>query len=217
MIVHLYWQDIQKYPDITYIIRRIVGMLAYVTATVMTAVVTLNVMICLVFGDTLRAQLNTIYHLGKPIFFFLALIAFAVPQSIFRKFAAPVIWVSEKRRQQQNAQLEYLASILSKIAPLQTILPLPAGPVRRIRLLTDISDCREVILSHMEQPKTLTPHTEADYILRLLHDRVVYTAPGNTHPATLGEDSEKYYLQLAKILRQKEPIYDLSPQHSPSA
>lgn len=113
LIAMLYIQNIRKYRSTQlYNIRRYICALTFIIITMVVFVVDINVLLVIKFGEIYRAQLNHVYHVGKPIIFLLIIIGFVIPQRMFSWLMNPLLYITGRYKDWQKRRNDAVAAYL---------------------------------------------------------------------------------------------------------
>lgn len=209
LIIRLFWISLRQSKDLTYIVRRTLGLTTYTAAGLCVTVSTINLTLSVFYGDTYRQQLNRIFYMIVPVLGLMPVINI-VPQPFLAIIVRPLGSILATRRERQQALLRHLHATMVKIVP---GVQLQNEELRNLHMLIEISDARQMIWSHTQRTQPISPKDEAQHLLVLLKHNVVIVGPGKyLPPSTRCQNIMKHNLAVAKRLKQQESNLSSNPR-----
>lgn len=197
-VIRIFWQSLWQSQDLTYRVRRAVGLLGFVGASTVTTLFALNLVLALLPGMPYRQFLN---QLTSNVIWLVALVPIsgAFPQPLLRRLIAPLQRRLTQRHARHQTLLRELHHAFIIIAPRVQLHNAPAAE-QRIEL--EISDARQIMWSQRPGPPVITVAHEAAYIEELLRTQTVLNLPGPYLPPPLKQRNvHRHNVALAQYLR----------------
>ncbi len=200
-ILRLFVQSIVNNNDLTWRIRRSVGLFAMLGCTASTCIALINLMLFMSYGNTYRAPLNVLFYCTAPMILLIPFIN-AVKQSTLERLALPLKYHLHKRKQHDQALLTYLHQHLTNIAPR---VVLDQDTLFNDRILAELSHARQVVWSYTPPRLPVTAKAEAGHIFALLFNENVIEESGPYAAPSPWRTSEKnHFVQIALHLKKLE-------------
>lgn len=208
LIIRLFWISLRQSKDLTYIVRRTLGLTTYTAAALCVMVSTINLTLSVFYGDMYRHQLNRIFYMIVPVLGLMPIINI-VPQPVLAKIVQPLEHILVKRRERQQALLRHLHGTMVKIVP---GVQLQNEALRDLHMLIEISDARQMIWSQTQRTKPIAAKDEAQHLFTLCKHDVVIIGPGRyLPPPTRCQNIMQHNVAVAKHLKQLESSLPSNP------
>jgi hypothetical protein len=177
-VSHIWWQYTHHMASLEMQVRVALTAIGFGVSTLMAFSVHGTILAYFMESQGWQNSLSALYHLGKPLNFGIIVIAIGFP-SIFYRLVLPE-QVNQWYVKRQYKRLYQLRKQLIRIVP-QANRAAEGVNQRLMRLLIDIIDAREIILSHLP-PNSMHPKDEAMYIAQLIQKNTVVLEPGPYTP-----------------------------------
>jgi hypothetical protein len=209
LIVGAFWQSIRQAKELTYRVRRMIGLVSMLAAVVYALVIVLELLLSVFGSSAYRVQLDLVFYLALPLTTLMPLVNI-VPQSLLIRLVRPFENYTVRRQQREQQLIEYLHSRLIQIVP---HVHLHNEQLRHLRLDIEISDARGIIWSQTSHQWPLSPEEEAEHLNELLRDKRVLSEPGEyVPPTTKQRDVQKHNLAVAKHLKHLVSAHPISSE-----
>jgi hypothetical protein len=200
LITLVIWKSILMSSDLTYVVRRFVMLLSFVLAACCVALVSINLALSVSYGDTYRSFINQIFFCMLPIIGIMPAIN-VIPDRWIVNWTRPIAHYRDRRQQGEQQLLSYLHSKMVQIVPR---VQLHNAELRHLRLDIEIGDARELMWSHVDRARCITPKDEAEYIHSLLDAQRVITTSGRYFPPSIRHNNiREHNLAVAKYLKRR--------------
>jgi len=198
--LRLYWQSLDQHAALTYLVRRLMCTLSFFIATCSLLAIESNLLLFLLGEKNFRLPLSQIVAIGETLVVWLLVASFTIPQEVMERAVQPV---EHSLAWRQWLQHDLLYSLHEKIIQVVPCVHLAYHDMQDVRILIEISDARQIIWSHVPSTHPITVKEEARYLLRLLQQNIIITAPGDHQPfATRQGNVMKHNLAVAKRLKR---------------
>lgn len=196
--IQVYWQALQRHDDLGFIARYIFCMMAYITGLSIVAIAEIN-LVLLNMGLSSPGLVTWVQTAGPVVCAFFAAMGTA-PHSIYDMMVIPISGVYQARQDKRKDLLSLLHRHMVSITPIMrcesnTIMS------RDTDILLEISDMRQVILSHHYPTAYTTPVQEAELLHSLVQRGCIYESAGRQLPNLPVKNILKYNLLVAKRLQ----------------
>jgi hypothetical protein len=178
IVSHLWWQYTHHMASLEMQVRVALTALGFSVSTLMAFSAHATILAYFMASEVWQSTFSALYHLGKPLNFGIIVIAIGFP-SIFYRLVIPKR-VDQWYGQRQYKRLYQLRKQLIRVVP-QANRAAEGESQRLMRLLIDIVDAREIVLSHLP-PNTMHPKDEAIYIAELIQNNTVILESGPHTP-----------------------------------
>lgn len=198
LVVYTYIANMKANTEITtFLVRRFICMVAFLVATIGNSLLMIiNLFIFAFYTDIYFHDINVAFRVARTVCFVVFAIGMAMPNALLKHLAYPLERIRKARRKQYHQSLFFLRDILNTVVPginrniRDRVLRLyPALSQREtyyyavIRCNTEINDARRIIWSYIDRTAPFTAKEEAEYIYRLLVDRMMFSEGGDHRPA----------------------------------
>jgi len=208
----LYWQSLDRHTALTYLIRRLICTLSFFIAACSLLAIVINLFLFLLGEKVFRLPLSQIVPLGETLVVWLLVASFTIPQDAMERAVQPV---ESSLAWRQWLQHDLLYSLHEKMIQVVPCVHLAYDEMQDVRVLIEISDARQIMWSHIPLTHPITVKEEARYLLYLLRQNIVITAPSTYQPLpTRQRNVIKHNLAVAKRLKHYERqghIHSASP------
>ena len=197
MIVKIDENDIKnrKIPIVAYKIRRYTTIYGFKFGMLAMLIVIINITISYVFTDLYRDEINNLYSLVRTIFVLLIITGTGGHEIIFKALAYPVVKIKSIRARTNQKILRDFHQAINEVV--NAYLPNPN--LSEYRIIYEISDIRDKILSHFPI-SNLNSLLEAQAFAESLklNDATMFNQPGVYKVIQVPYNEEEYYLDIAK-------------------
>jgi hypothetical protein len=208
-IIRLFVRSIVQSKDLTYIIRRSVGLFAMLCVTIGTCAAAVNLVLFMRYDTTYRTLLNMVFYVTTPMITLLPLIN-AVNRSTLERIAAPLDARRARRERQQRERLHYLHRRITTITP-QVVLRHDA--LLQSRILMELSHARQIIWSYTRRSMPVSAKIEAAHVFALLANENVLESSGPyTAPRPWARREKQHFVAVAMQLAHLERRPDYPEQ-----
>jgi hypothetical protein len=198
-MLRLYWGSLHQHTALTYLIRRLTCILSFFIAACSLLASGGSLLLPLLGQRDLRLPLAQIVPIGETLVIWLLVASFTIPQDVMERIVQPV---ADSLAWRQWLQHDLLYSLHEKMIQVVPCVHLAYQEMQDMRVLIEISDARQIIWSHIPPTRAITVQEEAQYLLSLLQQNIVITAPGIYQPlATHQSNVIKHNLAVAKRLK----------------
>lgn len=201
LIIKVFIQSITNNQDLTYRIRRGVGLIAMLGVTFGTTAAFINLILFPRYGELYRGRLNLVFYSTVPCILLIPIIN-AVKQSTLERLAYPLEQHLRRREQQEHALLTYLHHHLTHIAP-RVVLRQDA--LQGDRILVELTHARQVIWSYSLRRLPVSAKADAAHSFALLSNGNIIESSGPyPAPSPWRTSERKHLVQVALHLKKLE-------------
>lgn len=182
-----------------YKIRRYTSLYGFKMAFLAMIIILFNIALSIFIGDRYRQDINNIYQMVRLIFVTLLITGLSGHEVLFKLMAYPIEkYKSIERHKHDKLLLDFRKSI-NKIVDAH----LPNPSLSSHRIVYEISDIRDKVLSHFEISKP-DPVLEADVFYNALSNPNKFNNPGPYKVIQIPSDQEEhYYIEIARRFIQR--------------
>lgn len=197
MVVEIDEGDIKnrKIPILAYKVRRYMTIYGFKFGMIAMLIVIININISYLFTDIYRDDINNIYSLVRTIFVLLIITGTGGHEIIFKVLAYPIVKIRSNQSLENQKILRDFHQKINEVV--RAYLPNP--DLSEYRIIYEISDIRDNILSHFHIAK-LNPFEEAQAFVESLgsDSSTKFNQPGPHKVIQVPDNEDEYYLNVAK-------------------
>jgi hypothetical protein len=198
--LRLYWQSLDQHAALTYLVRRLICTLSFFIATCSLLAIESNLLLFFLGEKNFRLPLSQIVAVGETYVVWLLVASFIITQEVMERAVQPV---EHSLAWRQWLQHDLLYSLHEKMIRVVPCVHLAYHDMQDVRVLIEISDARQIMWSHVPSTHPITVKEEARYLLCLLQQNIIISAPGDHQPfATRQSNVMKHNLAVAKRLKR---------------
>ena len=195
-LTYRWWQCFQQFAALEIKIRALFCIIGFLCSSVMALSVIIVSMLVLIDGEGYRQWLAWSYHGVKPATILFLILSFGIPQAAYRRLIPQ--WLRKRYEQYQLREIKRVHTILMTLTP-QVRRAVDLLENNRTRLMIDIIDARDLILSH--SPKPCDGKIDEMYWILAMYPTAPIDASGPATPA-LNTHPIDYIMQFARVIRR---------------
>jgi hypothetical protein len=182
-----------------YKIRRYISLYGFKFAYIAMIIVLFNITLSIIIGDKYRQDINNIYQLVRLIFVVLLITGLSGHEKMFKLIAYPMERYRSIKLEKRNKLLLDFHQSINKVVDAH----LPNPSLSSHRIIYEISDIRDKVLSHFEM-KNPDPIVEAEIFRNSIGRVQEFENPGPHKVIQIPSDVEEdYYTEVARHFMQR--------------
>ncbi|GAA5530787.1 hypothetical protein [Herpetosiphon gulosus] len=204
-LMYRWWQCFQQFAALEIKIRALFCIIGFTCSSVMALSVIVVSILVFVDGEGYRQWLAWSYHGVKPATILFLILSFGIPQAVYRRCIPQ--WLRQQYEQYQLHEIKRVHRVLMAMTP-QVRRAVDILANNRTRLMIDIIDSRDLILSHA--PKPCDGAVEEMYWILTIYPEAPIQASGPATPA-LNTHPIDYIMQFARVIRRWQRQQSMIP------
>ena len=198
--VWIIFENLWQHRSLTHIVRRYADLFLFLSFTVTSLTVEINLFHILLDGGTYRRHINDIFFAGLGVAGLLIPIVL-MPQELLVRIVQPI---ENRIKKREEEYLNYLHDVLVRIVKCVQYRP---DKLQNQRKLVELEQAHYILWTHEPKVKAIKPRDSVAYIFTCLQNNIEFNKAGPCVPPPTHLDMDRHLLSVAKQLRELEHRY----------